>query len=170
VGKRLNRLFWVLAAALCLRACVVESVRMTDDSMLPALHEGDVVFVSKLRYGLRMPGAGAIFAEWSPPQKGDLVVSVSVGEPPVNLLRRISAMPGEKVTGADGKELTLKDGEYFLAAEQKDATDSRKLGPVNRKTIIGKATYVWAAKRPSTEAGSQVESSKPPAWRVLQPL
>jgi len=170
MGKRLSRLFWVLVLALCLRACVVESVRMTDDSMLPPLHEGDVVFVSKLRYGLRMPGAGAVLVEWSAPQKGDLVVSVAVGDPPLNLLRRITAVPGDKVMGLDGKELTLKEGEYFLAAEQKDATDSRKLGPVNRKTLIGKATYVWAAKRPSSETGSRVESPKLPAWRVLQPL
>ena len=169
MGKRLSRLFWILAMALGLRACVFESVRMTDDSMLPLLHDGDVVFVSKLRYGLRIPGAGAILAEWSPPQKGDLVVSVSMGDPPVNLLRRITAVAGDKVAGPDGKDLTLKDGEFFLAAEQKDGMDSRKIGPVNRKAIIGKATYVWVAKRSSSETGSQVESSKSD-WRVLQPL
>jgi signal peptidase I len=170
VEKKLSRLFWILAVALCLRACVVESVRMSDDSMLPPLREGDVVFVSKLRYGLRMPGAGAILVEWASPQKGDLVVAVAVGDPPVNLLRRITGVPGDKVNGVDGKEITLKVGEYFLAAEQKDATDSRKLGPVSRKTLIGKATYVWAAKRPSTETSSRVESTKPPAWRFLQTL
>jgi signal peptidase I len=157
--------------ALCLRACVFESVRMTDDSMVPVLRDGDVVFVSKLRYGMRVPGAGAIMAEWSAPRKGDLVVAVSIGDPPVNLLRRITAMPGDKVQGPDGKEITLKEGEYFLSAEQKDGADSRKLGPVSRKAIIGKAVYVWAAKKPIAEAGSQVESPKSTAlWRVLQPL
>jgi signal peptidase I len=180
MGKRLSRLFWILAAALLLRACAFESVRMTDDSMQPLLRDGDVVFVSKLRYGLRVPGAGAVMLEWSEPKKGDLVVAVSIGDPPVNLLRRITAVAGEKVTGPDGKEVTLKEGEYFLAAEQKDGMDSRKLGPVNRKAIIGKATYVWVAKRPSTEGGNQVESPEQSAtsaegasstkWRVLQPL
>ena len=169
MGKRLSQLFWVLAIALSLRACVFESVRMTDESMLPLLRDGDVVFLSKLRYGLRIPGAGAVVAEWSPPQKGDLVVAVSVGDPPINVLRRITAVAGEKVLGLDGKEITLKEGEFFLAAEQKDGVDSRKLGPVNRKAIIGKAVYVWVAKRPSAEAGSQVESPKS-EWRLLQPL
>ena len=125
-----------------------------------------------------MPGAGAILFEWSPPRKGDLVVSVSMGDPPLNLLRRITAVPGDTVKGPDGKDLTLKEGEFFLSADQMEAMDSRKLGPVNRKAIIGKATYVWVAKRPSTEAGSQVESSKSRGangatedqWRVLQPL
>jgi signal peptidase I len=178
MGKRFSRLFWVLAAALCLRACVFESVRMTDDSMSPLLKDGDVVYVSKLRYGIRIPGAGAIVAEWTPPQKGDLVVAVAVGEPPMNFLRRISAVAGDKVVGLDGKEITLKEGEFFLSAEQKDGIDSRKLGPVNRKTIIGKATYVWVAKKPSTEPGTRVESpterigsgATQNQWRFLQPL
>lgn len=179
MGKRLSSLFWILAVALGLRACAFESVRMTDDSMQPLLKEGDVVFVWKLRYGLRIPGAVAVMAEWAPPQKGDLVVAVSIGDPPVNLLRRITAVAGDKVTGPDGKEITLKEGEFFLAAEQKDGVDSRKLGPVGRKAIIGKATYVWVAKRPSSEPGSQVESTgkltsapgaSPFLWRVLQPL
>lgn len=173
MGKRLSRLFWVLAFALGLRACVLEPVRMTDESMLPMLQDGDVALVSKLRYGLRIPGAGAMVLEWQEPQKGDLVVAVSVGDPPISVLRRITAVAGEKVMDPDGKEITLKEGEFFLAAEQKDAIDSRKLGPVPRKTIIGKATHVWLGKRPSPEASSQVESAQSApqsAWRVLQPL
>ena len=64
----------------------------------------------------------------------------------------------------------LKEDEFFLAAEQKEgAMDSRKMGPILRKAIVGKATYVWAAKRPSTESGTQVESPKS-GWRILQPL
>jgi signal peptidase I len=81
MGKRLTRLFWVLSFALVLRACVVEPVRMTDESMAPVLQDGDVVLVSKLRYGLRIPGAGAIMVEWDPPKKGDLVVAVSFDDP-----------------------------------------------------------------------------------------
>ncbi len=169
MGKRLSRLFWVLAFALGLRACVLEPVRMTDESMSPILQEGDVALVSKLRYGLRVPGAGASLAEWDPPKKGDLVVAVSVGDPPVTLLRRISGLPNEKVMLPDGKELVLKEGEFFLAAEQSDGMDSRKLGPVPRKAIIGKATYVWLAKKPSAAAISQA-GSRPSKWRILQPL
>ena len=86
-----------------------------------------------------------------------------------SLLRRIVAVPGDPVKGPDGKDIRLKDGEFYLAAEQKDGLDSRKLGPVSRKTIIGKASYLWVAKRPSSEGSSRVESSQP-AWRILQPL
>ncbi len=172
--KRLGRLIWVAALALCLRACVLEPVRMTDDSMSPRLEDGDVVLVSKLRYGLRVPGAGALLLEWANPLVGDLVVSVAVGDPPVSVLRRIKAGPGEKVTLPDGKDAVLKEDEFFLAAEQDSSVlDSRKLGPVPRKSIVGKATYVWRSKRPSVREGSRLESTDP-GWslggRLLQPL
>ncbi len=142
---------------------------MTDESMNPMLRDGDVALVSKLRYGLRIPGAGAMVTEWSSPKVGDLVVAVSVGDPPISVLRRITAGPGEKALDPEGKEITLKDEEFFLSAEQKEGIDSRKLGPVPRKAIIGKATHVWLAKRPSSEGNSQVESPKSD-WRILQPL
>ncbi len=170
MGKRLGRLMWVAALAVLLRACVLEPVRMTDESMAPVLLEGEVALVSKLVYGLRVPGAGALLFEWGAPKKGDLVVSVAVGDPPVNVLRRVAAVPGDKVTMPDGKEATLKEDEFFLAAEQKEGVlDSRKMGPVLRKSIVGKATYVWLAKRPSSAEGSRVESSKSD-WRLLLPL
>ncbi len=161
---------WVGVLALLMRACVLEPVRVTDDSMMPVLADGDVALVSKLRYGLRVPGSGALLVEWSRPKKGDLVVSVGVGDPPVNVLRRIAAEPGDKVKLPDGTEAILKLGEFFLAAEQKEGVmDSRKMGPVPRKSIIGKATLVWLSKKPSLANGSQVESTKP-KWRILQPL
>jgi type IV secretory pathway protease TraF len=92
----------------------------------------------------------------------------------VTVLRRITALPGEKVTLPSGKEATLKADEFFLAAEQNEGVpDSRKFGPVARKSIVGKATYVWVPKRPSTAEGTQVESPQP-GWRLgsfrLQPL
>ncbi len=161
---------WVAALAIVLRACVLEPVRVTDDSMNPVLFDGEVALVSKLVYGLRVPGGGAMLLEWAKPVKGDLVVSVGVGDPPVNVLRRIAAVPGDKVTMPDGKEGMLQQEEYFLAAEQKEgAMDSRKMGPVLRKSIVGKATHVWVSKRPSSPEGSQVESSKFDR-RILLPL
>lgn len=151
-----------------MRACVVEPVRLSDDSMAPVLVDGDVALVSKLRYGLRVPGAGAMMVEWSRPQRGDLVVAVAVGDPPLSLLRRISAVPGDSVTLPDGKTATLGPDEYYLRAEASgEVMDSRRFGPVRRRSITGKVTHTWFAKKPSNEAGSKVESS---GWRILQPV
>lgn len=162
--QRLKYLLCALCAAFAMRACVVEPVRLSDDSMAPAYADGDVAFVSKLRYGIRVPGAGAMLWEWSPPEKGDLVVAVSVGDPPANLMRRIGAVPGEKVAFGGG-EIELKPGQYFLLAEKAEGVmDSRRFGPVPRRSIIGKVTYAWAPKNPSNAEGTKVESvsEKPP--------
>lgn len=165
--KRLKYLLLAVCVAFAMRACVVEPVRLTYDSMAPVFTDGDVAFVSKLRYGIRVPGAGAMLWEWSAPKKGDLVVAVSIGDPPVSLMRRISALPGEKVM-FEGKEIELKPGQYFLLAEKAEGVmDSRRFGPVPRRSIIGKVTYTWFAKNPSNEEGSKVESGQsetpPPA-------
>ncbi len=170
MGKRFNRLVAVVLMALGLRACVLEPVRMTDESMTPFLFESDVALVNKMSYGVRVPGAGVMVLEWRAPQKGDLVVATGIGDPPVNVLRRITAMAGEKVILPDGKGATLDKDEFFLSAEQKvGAIDSRRFGPVSRKNIIGRATHLWFAKRPSTQTGSGVDTPKS-AWRILQPL
>jgi signal peptidase I len=170
LNKVFSKFFWVLGAALLMRACVLEPVRSADDSMSPQVLSGDTILVSKLRYGLRVPGAGAMLLEWQAPQKGDLVVAVSVSEPPVNLLRRIAGIPGETVKLPDGKDLVLGESQYFLAAEQKENTmDSRQFGPVSRRAIIGKATHIWfpGNQNPSAGESSKVESKKS---RILQTI
>jgi signal peptidase I len=170
VGRRFNRLFWVACVAFLMRACVLEPVRTTDETMAPVLQEGEVAFVNKLSYGLRVSGAGTVIVEWQKPRRGDLVVAVSAGDPPLDLLRRISGVPGDKVLLPDGKEAVLQEGEYYLTAEQKEgAMDSRRFGPVPRKAIVGKVSYAWQSKRSSSESGSRVESPKS-VWRYLRPL
>ena len=158
--------------ALVMRSCVLEPVRTSDDSMAPQVIQGDVVLVSKVRYGIRVPGSGAMLLEWSAPKKGDLVVAVSVSDPPVNLLRRILGLPGEKITLEDGKVVEVPKGQYFLGAEQKEnVMDSRQFGPVSRRAIIGKASYIWIPGNQSSspKGGTGVESEKS-ARRFLQPL
>lgn len=170
MGKKITKLVWVIFAAFAMRACVFEPVKLTDESMVPVVAEGDMVLVSKLYYGIRVPGSGAMILEWNKPKKGDLVVAISAGEPPVDLLRRIDAVPGDKVKLPDGKEAVLKPNEFFVRAEQSEGVmDSRQFGPVLRRSIIGKATHTWFAKNPSAEAGSKVDSSKS-SWRILQPI
>lgn len=108
--------------------------------------------------------------EWSQPKKGDLVVAVAIGEPPVSLLRRITAVPGEKIRLPDGQESLLQEGYFFLSSEHNEnTTDSRQFGPVMRRAIIGKATHIWfpGTQNPSAGEGSKVESGKS---RILQKI
>jgi len=168
--KRIRLFLWVAFAALLMRACVLEPVQISDDSMAPTFASGDVAFVYKLRYGLRVPGAGAMLLEWQEPRVGDLVVAASIADPPVTLRRRVAALPGDRAKLTNGTEITLKPGEYFLVADKKSGTlDSRQIGPVLRRTIIGKVTHRWTTKTPSTLRDSQVDSSESKG-RTLLPV
>ena len=168
----LKNIFWFACFALLMRSCIVEPLRTTDDAMAPQIQSGDVVFVSKLSYGIRVPGAGSIIVEWQPVHKGDVVVAVHVGDPPLSLLRRVTAVPGDTVTIPDEKEPhRLKSGEYILSPDQPGAAnESQKIGIISRRAIIGKAVYLWLpSENTSSTAESQVKSEGQQR-RMLQPI
>lgn len=157
--KILRRVFAILAVAMLVRGCVLEPVRIADDAMAPGLWEGDVILISKLSYGLRIPGPGAIVAEWRDVKKGDLVMVAEVGEPPITVVRRILALPGESVElpALEGGNRALRSNEYLVVMDQKPkefgGRDMKTL--VTRQAIVGKAWRIWIP------ADSKVESGEP---------
>ncbi|MBI5583818.1 MAG: signal peptidase I, partial [Deltaproteobacteria bacterium] len=65
-------------------------------SMNPTIVEGDRIFVNKLAYDLKVPFTTRHLAEWSDPQRGDIVVFFS----PVDgkrLVKRVVGLPGEAI-------------------------------------------------------------------------
>lgn len=87
----------MISAGLLLRACVLQTAQVAGVAMMPVLAPGDVVLVSKISYGLRIPGSGSMVFNWMQPKAGDLVVVSGVGEPPVTVVRRIVATEGQSV-------------------------------------------------------------------------
>jgi len=153
----LKKIFLVFILALLMRGCVLETARNPDDVMAPSLQAGDITLVWKLSYGIRIPGSGAILWDWGNIHRGDIVVVSDVGDPPRSFIRRVAAIPGDLVLLPEVKGPTkLKEGEYFLeASEQNDKViDSRQLGAISRRAIIGKVTHVW---HPSTSQLRRVE-------------
>lgn len=157
--KVITRIITILVLALAVRGCVVEPVRISDDAMAPTLWAGDVILVEKISFGLRIPGPGALIADWSHIRRGDLVLVSDVGEPPMTLIRRVIAVPGDKVdfATAPGGDTVLKAREYLVAMDQKPkelgGRDMRIL--VSRQAIVGKAWRIWIP------ADSKVESGEP---------
>jgi hypothetical protein len=131
-----------------LRACVVETVKVTDKTM-DIVEPGDTIVVNKLNYGLRIPGSGALMLQWQSITRGDLVVVVDVSDPPQTLLRRIAAVPGDSYllpTDTHGVNRTrvLKADEYAVTADKMEgAPTSTSFGAISRRAIIGKAKYIW---------------------------
>jgi signal peptidase I len=65
-----------LAITLFLWAFVLEAFKIPSRSMVPSLLDGDHIFVNKLAYGLRIPFTDWRLFNFSPPDRGDIIVFV----------------------------------------------------------------------------------------------
>ena len=86
-----------LLAALFLRTFVVEAFKIPSSSMVPTLHVGDHILVSKLSYGVRLPVGRGWLVRWSEPRRGDVVVFANPQEPGKDYIKRVVGLPGDVV-------------------------------------------------------------------------
>jgi signal peptidase I len=65
-------------------------------SMNPTIIEGDRIFVNKLAYDLKVPFTTWHLAQWSNPQRGDIVVFYSPYDG-TRLVKRVIGLPGDTI-------------------------------------------------------------------------
>jgi signal peptidase I len=65
-------------------------------SMNPTILEGDLIYVDKIAYDLRVPLTLHRLAKWSDPQRGDIVICFSPDDG-TRLVKRVIGLPGETV-------------------------------------------------------------------------
>jgi len=78
------------------RTAVADWNPIPSSSMHPNLLEGDVVFVNRLAYNVKLPLTNIVLGTTGEPQRGDIVTFSS----PVNgtrLIKRVIALPGDRV-------------------------------------------------------------------------
>ncbi len=115
--------------ALFLRAFVIEAFKIPSGSMLPTLEIGDHIFVNKFLYGLRVPFSNRWFAQWSDPQRGDVVVFKYPDNPSIDYIKRVVAIPGDRVHVED--ETVFVNGKALARSDAGAITDLDGLdGPV----------------------------------------
>ena len=154
-----------LAAALLLRAFVVQQFAVDGNSMLGSLHSGDRVIVNKLSYHLHDP------------RHGDIVVleDINGSVEPRDLIKRVVALPGETVEyrdcrlyldnravaepyldptlvtpgncGDDQRPVVVEPGHVFVMGDNRGSSlDSRAaaIGQIAFDHLIGRAfVVVW---------------------------
>jgi len=135
----------------------VQNFRVDGMSMEPTLHNGEYILVNKAAY---------IF---HPPQRGDVIVFEYPGDPRVDYIKRIIAIPGDTISVV-GTRVTVDDvtlnepyinpndisnpfrpvhevvgpNEYFVMGDNRgNSSDSRQWGFVPQQNIIGEATFVY---------------------------
>jgi signal peptidase I len=79
-----------------LRSAVADWNWVPSGSMKPTILEGDLVFVNKLAYDLRVPFTLQRLARWDNPARGDIVVFFSPHDG-TRLVKRVVAVPGDTI-------------------------------------------------------------------------
>jgi signal peptidase I len=87
----------ILAVVLfSVRSSLADWNDVPSGSMNPTIIEGDRVFVNKLAYDLKVPFTTWHLAQWSNPQRGDIVVFFSPYDG-MRLVKRVVGLPGDTV-------------------------------------------------------------------------
>lgn len=86
------------------RTAIADWNPIPSGSMRPSLLEGDVVFVDRVAYDLKIPLTDVILAHLGDPQRGDIVTFTSPADGK-RLIKRLVALPGDVVEMRDKKLL-----------------------------------------------------------------
>jgi signal peptidase I len=101
-------------------------------SMTPTILAGDVVFINKLAYDLRVPFTLTRLARWAEPTRGDIVVCFSPADG-TRLVKRVVGLPGDTVELRDDR-LILNGVPATYAP--RPAVEDADLAPEDRASAI----------------------------------
>lgn len=130
--------------------------KVSGESMEPTLVNGNNILISKLAYS------------FGKPERGDLILLKAEDK---TWVKRIVGLPGEQVEVKDGsvkindkillesyikeihtygdQRVILTDNQYYVLGDNREpnqSTDSRILGPITRKNILGKVIATLSPK------------------------
>ncbi len=138
-----------------IRSSLADWSDVPTGSMKPTILEGDRVYVNKLAYDLKLPFTTRHIAEWSNPQRGDIVVFFSPHDGK-RLVKRVVGLPGDTLElHNNGLVLNGQPVEYKPIAEEL----LRDLSPADR------ASHVFAAEQLSGQTHAVAGT---PAVRALR--
>lgn len=169
-SRRRQVIEWVVVivaavlTAVVLRAEVVQAFEIPSLSMSPTLLKGDRVLVNKLSYRLHDVNRGDVIVfrrPPNPPSEPDADEETAIKD----LIKRVVALPGERVSSRDGKllindrvldepylpsgtmtnieaddETVVPAGQYWVMGDNRQQSkDSRFFGTIQESSIIGRA-------------------------------
>lgn len=145
-----------IAVSIFIILFLYQPVRVEGTSMVPMLQDQDRLFINKLAYRM-----GAV-------RDGDVVVFHYPRDPAKSYIKRVIALPGDRLRIEHGRvyvngvhlyepyvparytdersqpEMIVPAGGYFVMGDHRSiSSDSRDFGPVERGLIYGKASFVY---------------------------
>jgi signal peptidase I len=163
IGLWMRDLLFSAVASVLIITFFYQPVRVEGVSMLPRLEDSDRLFVNKFVY------------HFSSIERGDVVVFHYPRDPEQSYIKRVIALPGDRLRIDHGQvlvnnkrlvedyvpreyrdtdsldEIVVPEGTYFMMGDHRNISwDSRRFGPVDRSLIYGKAAFVYW---PTRDAG-----------------
>lgn len=89
--------FPILVFVFVLRSFLVEPFQIPSGSMRPTLEIKDFILVNRFAYGIRVPISNKILIPIDQPQHGEVIVFKPPHEPDKNFIKRVIAVPGDRV-------------------------------------------------------------------------
>lgn len=158
-----------IAAALLLRIFVFSLARIRGSSMLPTLTNGSWCFVWRLGYRLKRPQRGDVVICHFPGRRIRRLPFL-----PQCFVKRVLGLPGDTLEVIEGvlhingepvpedyldpartrffrnrAPVTLGSDEYYVLGDNRDSSnDSRRVGPLRRRAIVGRVLFsLWPPRR-----------------------
>lgn len=123
-----------IMVAMALRAFVVEAFKIPSGSMIPTLQVGDHIFVNKFTYGPAIPWTQSRLWTDMPPKRGDVIVFSYPEHPEQDFIKRVIAIPGDKLEVRGGHPIingwevpSCRAGTYTYAETQGGYTHEGEL-------------------------------------------
>lgn len=100
-------IIFAFVIAMFIRTFIVQAFKIPSSSMVPTLKVGDHILVWKFIYGIKIPLVdGKLFAR--SPDRGDIIVFVYPRDKTKDFIKRVIALPGEKVQIV-GRDIHIND-------------------------------------------------------------
>jgi signal peptidase I len=89
-------LLFVVLVVIPVKSSLADWNWVPTGSMNPTILEGDLIFVNKMAYDLRVPLTLHRLAKWSDPERGDIIICFSPDDG-IRLVKRVIGRPGDTV-------------------------------------------------------------------------
>ena len=158
--KEIRPILLLALVMFSIRSSLADWNDVPTGSMKPTIVEGDRVFVNKLAYDLKVPFTTWHIAEWSNPQRGDVVVFFSPKDGQ-RLVKRVIGLPGDTVELRD--ERLVINGQPVEYA-QPDPEMVKQLPEAERRRSI------FATEKLPTSTHAVMAIKGVPAIRTFGPV
>lgn len=118
--KELGTLAIIILSVTSFKSAIADWHDVPTGSMLPSIEPGDRIVVNKLAYDIKVPFTTWTIAEWSEPERFDVIVFYD--EEGTRLVKRVIGLPGETIE--------LRRNRLFVNGEPAEYSDDAKLKEV----------------------------------------